>query len=137
MIEPIIEDGGSNIVAWRNPLTGEQHDSPNEFSAGAMWFAPWIEEWLKENRNWSHHYHLGPDGRVLIVHTPAGDWIIDSRCSNCDKKDDNIHHCWVRHGQAPDIHVDKNGNTCGAGAGSIQIGNWHGYLHNGFIGEEP
>jgi hypothetical protein len=29
------------------------------------------------------------------------------------------------------LHVDKNGNTCAAGAGSIITGKWHGFLHNG------
>jgi len=76
----------------------------------------------------------GPDGRTLIVRCPDGhDWIIDSRASNCTKKDDNAHWCWVRHGKPEDgtLHVDKNGNTCAAGAGSIDTGKWHGFLHNG------
>jgi hypothetical protein len=48
-------------------------------------------------------------------------------------KDDNIHRCWVRHGRPEDgtLHVDKAGNTCRAGAGSIDTGKWHGFLHNG------
>jgi hypothetical protein len=37
----------------------------------------------------------------------------------------------VRHGEAPNITVDKNGVTCGAGAGSIQCGSYHGFLRNG------
>ena len=59
------------------------------------------------------------------------EWDIDSRCSNCTLPDDRIHRCWVRHGEPPNIHVDKNGHTCSAGAGSILAGDYHGFLHNG------
>jgi hypothetical protein len=37
----------------------------------------------------------------------------------------------VKHGTAPNLHVDKAGLTCQAGAGSILCGNYHGFLHNG------
>jgi hypothetical protein len=79
---------------------------------------------------------VGPDGRSLIVRCPGGqDWMIDSRASNCTRKDDNKHFCWVRRGKPEDgtLHVDKNGDTCSAGAGSIQTANWHGFLHNGLL----
>lgn len=92
---------------------------------GALWYAEWLEDipsW------WS-----GPDGRVLMAKTPGGEWCIDSRASNCTMPDDNEHRCWVRHGVPPEIHVDKNGNTCAAGAGSIVAGNYHGFLHNGYF----
>jgi hypothetical protein len=48
-------------------------------------------------------------------------------------KDDMAHFCWVRHGRPEDgnLHVDKNGQTCSAGGGSIDTGKWHGFLHNG------
>lgn len=51
-------------------------------------------------------------------------WYIDNRASNCTKKDDDVHRCWVRHGRPEDgtLHVDKSGNTCAAGAGSIDTG---------------
>lgn len=76
----------------------------------------------------------GPDGKYLIVVCPNGRrWNIDSRASNCTKKDDNKHKCWVRHGDPREgkLHVDKNGVTCQAGAGSIVAGDYHGFLHNG------
>lgn len=77
----------------------------------------------------------GPDGRHLVCVTPAGHWRIDSRASNCTMIDDDEHRCWIRHGspEAGDLHVDKNGKTCAAGAGSIQMGSWHGFLHNGVL----
>lgn len=62
-------------------------------------------------------------------------WHIENRASNCDKKDDRSHRCWVRHGSIGDqLTVDKNGLTCGAGAGSFFMGpnnEWHGFLRAG------
>lgn len=75
---------------------------------------------------------VGDDGRSLVVRCPDGhDWMIDSRASNCTLPKNDTHHCWVRHGKPEDgtLHVDKNGATCAAGAGSI--GKWHGFLHGG------
>lgn len=63
------------------------------------------------------------------------DWEVDGRASNCTKKDDNVHKCWCRHGDAPNVTVDKNGNTCAAGAGSILVDGWHGFLRNGYLEE--
>jgi len=92
--------------------------------AGAMWNADWL---LQEGSN----KNRGPDGHCLVVRTPGGDWVIDGKASNCDRPDDDSHKCWVRHGIPPLITVDKNGATCGAGAGSIAIGKYHGHLVNG------
>lgn len=114
---------------------------------GAMWFAEESNEYYASRK--------GADGKTLIVRTPGGDWCIDNRATNCDSackhcgvayKDHRAgvgcghyedahanHKCWVRHGVAPNIHVDKNGHTCGAGAGSFQdaANIWHGFLHHG------
>ena len=71
-------------------------------------------------------------GKHLYAVLPNGhQWDIDSRASNCTKKDDTTHRCWVRHGEVPNIHVDKQGHTCAAGAGSIVAGDYHGFLHHG------
>lgn len=103
---------------------GQEHSLRNP-PAGALWYAEWLEG--LESDHWWH----GPDGRILMAQTPGGQWCIDSRASNCTMPEDNEHRCWVRHGTPPDIHVDKNGKTCAAGAGSIVSGNYHGFLHNG------
>lgn len=77
------------------------------------------------------------DGRVLVCRLPDGhDWVIDSRCNNCTHKHDDVHWCWNRSGRPEDRTLDvrkgKPGQTtCDAGAGSIQTGSWHGFLHNG------
>ncbi len=96
--------------------------------AGAMWYADWYGT-------------KGPDGHSLVVKLPNGsDWLIDSRASNCTMPQDNVHQCWVRHGEVPNITVDKNGHTCAAGAGSISSREgkpdyYHGFLRNGFLEE--
>lgn len=91
---------------------------------GAVW-----EEDIRENPP------LGFDGRALIVMTPEGEWRPDRRASNCTRPTDTVHRCWVRHGRPEDgtMHVDKAGDTCTAGAGSIIIGSFHGFLHNGHL----
>lgn len=86
---------------------------------GAMWDAWWLP--------WK-----GPDGRSLTVKCPGGgEWAIDGRASNCTMPDDNVHRCWVRHGEPPAVTVDKAGATCQAGGGSIVAGSYHGFLRDG------
>lgn len=90
---------------------------------GAMWNAAWMATW-----------HRGPDGLCLVVKTPGGEWMVDSRASNCDQPD-RPHQCWIRHGdpRTGPVTVDKQGDTCHAGAGSILIGGYHGFLRNGAL----
>lgn len=116
------------------PETGERMPLA-DFPPGAMWDAEWMGE-----------YYKGPDGRAITVRLPNGrDWLIDSRASNCGLPDDHVHQCWVRHGEPPDITVNKDGNTCEAGAGSIwsrqgEPDDWHGFLTGGVLhlaGEAP
>lgn len=97
-----------------------------EFPVGAMFYSDWLNDIFP-----------GPDGRCLTVITPGGEWNIDGRASNCTMPEDKIHRCWVRHGTPPNITVDKNGNTCRAGAGSIAQKNYHGFLRNGFLTNCP
>lgn len=104
----------------REFICNNVHQAP----AGAMWYADWMQD---------DPHMLGPDGKCLCVMTPGGEWMIDSRASNCSMPNDIVHKCWVRHGIPPLITVDKNGITCQAGAGSILAGNYHGFLHNGIL----
>lgn len=111
---------------WKRVDTGEIIDSRQDLPPGAMWWAPWYQD----------HY-AGFDGKCLVVMTPGGEWIIDSQAGNCTRKGDKTHRCWCRSGEAPNITVGKEGNTCSAGAGSILIdsGNrsYHGFLRNGYL----
>lgn len=96
--------------------------------AGAMWYANWVPDCWK-----------GPDGHGLAVVCPGGAghvWHIDGQASNCTNPNDVgpfdvAHRCWVRHGTPPNITVDKHGRTCRAGAGSIKVPGYHGFLRNG------
>lgn len=106
---------------YRRADTGEEmtlRDAPD----GAMWDADWfhgIPEWC------------GDDGRSIICRVPnKHDWQIDGACSNCTRPGEK-HKCWIRHGEPPLLTVDKNGNTCSAGGGSILTPAWHGFLRNG------
>ncbi len=72
------------------------------------------------------------DGTHLRGVCPNGEeWDISSRASNCTMRGDRTHRCWVVTGspEAGDLNVGKGGHTCGAGAGSIQVDGWHGFLH--------
>ena len=95
-----------------------------ELPVGAMYYA----DWLPRTMYWDN---LTAD--PLYVVTPGGEWDTDSRASNCTLPNDRLHRCWCKHGTPPDIHVDKVGLTCAAGAGSIMCGNYHGFLHNGSL----
>lgn len=116
---------------YRRTDTGDVRDDIHSFGIGAMWYCTW---WKRDDDSnlygWDWDNLLEPP---LCVSTPGGEWMIDSRASNCDQKNERSHRCWIRHGQPPLITVDKRGKTCGAGAGSIAAGTYHGFLQNGFL----
>lgn len=109
------------LTVYRNQ-PGTWEGTLSEAPPGSVYDATWYPDTYKV------------DGEYLVVVCPDGSkWEVSSRASNCDKKDDDLHKCWVRHGRAQDgtLHVDKNGLTCNAGAGSIQTLQWHGFCSNG------
>lgn len=86
---------------------------------GSVWDAHWL-----------HHRRTGSDGRSMFIMTPKGPWFIDGRSSTCTRPNDENHRCWVRHGspETKDFHVDKKGNTCESGAGSLRHDSYHARL---------
>jgi hypothetical protein len=100
------------------------------------------------------HYvkdQIAPEGQPWHVDSIAGNCTVLCKCGesyhrhnlgevpNCkkfDPVDNRAHRCWVRTGIAPNVHVSKEGLTCGAGGGSIQGTNWHGFLRHGVLYEE-
>lgn len=113
--------------------------TPRELQVGDLYFATW-GECDKHGGKCVLHRWTNCDGRHLHCILPDGDlhhgWNIDGRASNCTLPDDTTHRCWRRHGdpeKGERVHVDKNGETCNAGAGSIQSRDFHGFLHNGEI----
>ena len=118
-------------LIWRRPDTGEEFvlrdTCAPEFDAPA---APPGATW---NAHWYHR--KGPDGMSLHVLLPNGrTWTVDSEANNCTRKGES-HCCWVRHGDPhqANVTVDKDGDTCAAGAGSIQAGDYHGFLVSGVL----
>lgn len=72
------------------------------------------------------------DGIHVWAILPNGHtWDIDGRASNCTMPAERTHRCWVKTGSPEEgtLHVDKNGHTCAAGAGSIAVPGYHGFLH--------
>jgi len=113
---------------WVNPLDGTLYTRQGRAEAPGMMFDAF---WLHDHPEW-----CGPDGRSIHVVCPDGHtWCIDSRASNCTMPEEKAHKCWVRHGDPPNLTVDKNGMTCAAGAGSIQTPKWHGFLTGGILSE--
>lgn len=106
---------------FRRTDTGEEIGGRHSLPVGAVWAVKYGPK--------------GPDGRSLYCMTPKGQWCIDGRANNCTMPDDNVHRCWVRSGKPEDgtLHIGKDGNTCEAGAGSIKIGDYHGFLHHGIL----
>ncbi len=101
--------------------TGEEM-TLREAPVGAMWDATWLH---------SVPSLCGSDGKSIVCRVPTNhDWQIDGQASNCTRPNEP-HKCWVRHGAPPNLTVDKKGDTCSAGAGSIQTTTWHGFLING------
>lgn len=98
------------------------HDLPH----GAMYDAKWLHDVER---------YVGPDGRALICVVPNHHpWMIDGQATNCTRPGEP-HKCWIRHGEPPLLTVDKAGDTCSAGAGSIQTKEWHGFLRGGVLVE--
>lgn len=112
--------------AKKQVFNSRLYDTPSgEPEPGSLWFAHWLP---------LDTYFDNQTRFILYAVVPNGEhWCIDSRAENCGLKQDRLHRCWVVHGNPEDgtIHVDKNGLTCPAGAGSIGAKNWHGFLHHG------
>jgi hypothetical protein len=122
-------DWRSKSPIYRNVETGEEADT-GELPVGA------ILDWAELGERYQGR--AGADGRYLVCKMPEGPghfWHIDGRASNCTLPDDDEHRCWVREGEVPKITAGKEGNTCAAGAGSIQTPTWHGFLRNGVLEE--
>lgn len=118
---PTISNPGSAIVVPVNWWPRR------ELPPGAMYREP-----LYRDMYWAND---SEDPLLVITPSSSGGhvWNIDSRASNCTLPDERFHRCWVRQGTPPNITVGKNGNTCGAGAGSIAAAGYHGMLENGYL----
>lgn len=122
----------ANKQVFRQRLYNSESGSPEP---GDMYYADWYHQKDRDFycRNWDNCNDSR--GHLIVVLPNRQTWDLNSRARNCTLQEDRVHRCWVLHGEAPELHVDKNGLTCAAGAGSIDSGdgvnNYHGYLHSG------
>lgn len=116
-------------TATRQVFRKRLYDTPSgNLEPGCLFWATWFES----DTGGCIWHDKGCDGKHLMAVLPNGhEWDIDGTASNCTRPDDRTHRCWCRHGEPPNVTVDKNGDTCAAGAGSIQAGNYHGFLRGG------
>lgn len=136
-------DGVSSRI-YRNVATGELKSS-RELPVGALWALDrkFYSADDKTEPPPDAFPACGSDGLSIACNCLGGHhWYIDGKASNCTMKDDHKHRCWVRHGTVGEkLTVDKNGQTCKAGAGSFYMGydhktgnhSWHGFLENGVM----
>lgn len=122
-------------TATRQVFRDRVYDTPTgTLEPGCLYWADWFREHDDDGAGVSGScvLHDKCDGRHLMAILPNGrQWDIDGRASNCTMREDRLHRCWVRHGEPPNVTVDKDGLTCAAGAGSIQAGDYHGHLRDG------
>jgi hypothetical protein len=91
---------------------------------GAMWYADWYVE-RRRDRTPGPGTGLGPDGRCLMVKTPAGSWNVDGPSSSGEG--------WTRTGTPPVVTATP----------SIWVGKpetvppkgYHGWLNNGYLSD--
>ncbi|GEM_PF-2459170 len=130
-------DGISSPI-FRNRDTGEERSS-QELPIGALYVIDRSFGGKSAPRGRDEYPKCGADGLAIACKLPSGHhWYIDGTASNCTKREDAAHRCWIRHGTVGDLlTVDKAGNTCDAGGGSIidGAGGWHGFLRAGKLVE--
>lgn len=93
---------------YLNPGTGDL-TVLSRAPVGSMWYAPWLEG-IKGFEN-------SPDGNVLVVRTPGGDWVVDGPAKGGGG--------WSRTGTPPQVTANP----------SILMGPYHGWLKNGVLEE--
>lgn len=121
---------GRRRLWFRPEAPDDLREHPEDFGPGAVHEADWLARFA---HSWWDDW---PEGKApIVIQTPGGGWMPESRANNCTLKDDRLHRCWVLHGEGLNLTADKNGRTCSAGAGSILSGGWHGWLSNGILHE--
>jgi hypothetical protein len=97
---------------WSEHILYERKDTGERWvlgkaPVGAMWDLTWFKD--------SSRYKKRPDGILLCVRTPDGDWVVDGPSSNGNG--------WDRTGTVPRITANP----------SIICGSYHGWLRDGWL----
>jgi hypothetical protein len=125
--------------AERQVFVKTLYDTPSgKAEPGSLYWSKWFhhEQDGRPHPCWWWTNCADPRGHLVCVLPNGHEWDIEGRANNCTLPEERTHRCWVRHGD-PDkgepVHVDKAGHTCAAGAGSIAVTGYHGFLHNGVL----
>jgi hypothetical protein len=122
--EEVREELGTCTATYyplRRTDTGEVYKHFQEAPPGAMMDCDYLKEFaLPESEAKAlsdEHIRIRkhPDGRVIMVKTPGGDWILDQISLQGN--------FWTRTGEPPNITANP----------SIITGNYHGWLKNGVL----
>ena len=109
----------------------DRYDTPSgNLEPGCMYWAGWYH--FNHSCPWWDNCN-DPRGHLMVVLPNGIEWDIDSRARNCTLPDDRTHRCWSKSGEPPRITAGKDGPTCTAGQGSIQAGDYHGFLRDGVL----
>lgn len=111
---PLYRDDEGNVFCLVDePFTADDGRMIQPAPVGAMWDGDWYREF--------EDFMPGADGRILMVRTPAGDWVVDQR--------NRLGGGWTRTGEAPNVTVSPSIRIRTGGA------EYHGFLRDGWLEE--
>ncbi|MCC7229784.1 MAG: hypothetical protein IT203_05270 [Fimbriimonadaceae bacterium] len=106
---------------YQDELFISKNPEINNWSGTCRQMPPGAMAYISRYQTWPFYYP-GDDGKVLMVMTPGGEWVIDSRANNGPKDARG----WTRSGTPPLVTANP----------SILIGDrYHGWLRNGWLEE--
>lgn len=108
------DDSGREFHLGNSAVVDQDDANVPPAPIGAMWDCDWFHGCHESS---GMRYDRNPDGMVLCVRTPHGDWLIDGPSGSGGK--------WERTGVAPNITVTP----------SILQPTYHGWLRDGYLVE--
>lgn len=131
------------LTVYRGAADGEErvglHGKPGSrfgLRPGDAYWAPWHHAPGEDSgctAGWSNC--RDPRGHLCLVLPDGQHFDTSSRARNCSRPKDRRHRCWTVEGtpEGGDLSVGKGGDTCKAGAGSVDTGTWHGFVRDGML----
>ena len=105
-----VDESGKRYHLGNHTITIDSGETLEPAPVGAMWDADWF---AGETGSHGLNYSRNPDGIVLCVRCPGGDWMVDGPSSS--------NGSWSRTGTVPNVTVTP----------SILQPTYHGWLRNG------